>query len=125
MANEDRNKQLPTTVSQPGSLLQAAFAHLSDEQKQVLALKVHERKLDLDVKAEEADMRYRASSVDMVNTINQVNALEQSTKSDYTVRAEYETASGRTNVEIKKSNNTVIIVIAIVVAIIVLMLFSK
>lgn len=125
MPNENHNKQLPTTVSQPGSLLQAALAHLPDEQKQALALKAYERKLDIDAKAEEADMRYRASSVDMVNTINQVNALEQSTKSDYTVRAEYETASGRTNVEIKKSNNTVIIVIAIVVAVIFLMLFSK
>jgi len=59
----------------------------------------------------------------VANTIHQVRALENSTKSDYTVKAEYETASGRTNVEVRKSNNTVIIVIAIVVAILILLLF--
>jgi len=87
--------------------------------------KAIEKKLELDAKAVEADNRHRASSVDMANTIHQVRALENSTRSDYTVRADYETASGRTNVEIKKANNTVIIVIAIVIGILVLMLFSK
>jgi len=124
-SNPGDQSKLPTTVSQPGNLLDAALAHLPPEQRQALAHKALERKLDIDAKAIEADNRYRASSVDMANTIHQVRALEDSTKSDYTVRAEYETASGRTHVEIKKSNNTVIIVIAIVIAIIVLMMFSK
>jgi len=70
-------------------------------------------------------MRYQASSVDMANTIHQVRALENSTKSDYTVRAEYETASGRTTVEIKKSNNMVIIIIAMVIGVVALILLSK
>ena len=117
--------KLPTTVSQPGNLLDAALAHLPPAQRQALAQKALERKLDIDAKAVEADNRYRASSVDMANTIHQVRALENSTKSDYTVNAQYETASGRTSVEIKKSNNTVIIVIAIVIAVIVLMMFAK
>ncbi|MFN9510550.1 MAG: hypothetical protein ACK6AO_16195 [Planctomycetota bacterium] len=123
--NSGDQSELPATVSQPGNLLDAALAHLPAEQRQALAQKALERKLDIDAKAVEADNRHRASSVDMANTIHQVRALEDSTKSDYTVRAEYETASGRTNVEIKKSNNTVIIVIAIVIAIIVLITFSK
>jgi hypothetical protein len=123
--NSGDQSELPATVSQPGNLLDAALAHLPAEQRQALAQKALERKLDVDAKAVEADNRHRASSVDMANTIHQVRALEDSTKSDYTVRAEYETASGRTNVEIKKSNNTVIIVIAIVIAIIVLITFSK
>jgi hypothetical protein len=123
--NSGDQSELPATVSQPGNLLDAALAHLPAEQRQALAQIALERKLDIDAKAVEADNRHRASSVDMANTIHQVRALEDSTKSDYTVRAEYETASGRTNVEIKKSNNTVIIVIAIVIAIIVLITFSK
>ena len=123
--NSGDQSELPATVSQPGNLLDAALAHLPAEQRQALAQKALERKLDIDAKAVEADNRHRASSVDMANTIHQVRALEDSTKSDYTVRAEYETASGRTNVEIKKSNNTVIIIIAIVIAIIVLITFSK
>jgi hypothetical protein len=130
MSDSNRNNsgdqsELPATVSQPGNLLDAALAHLPAEQRQALAQKALERKLDIDAKAVEADNRHRASSVDMANTIHQVRALEDSTKSDYTVRAEYETASGRTNIEIKKSNNTVIIVIAIVIAIIVLIMFTK
>jgi hypothetical protein len=123
--NSGDQSELPATVSQPGNLLDAALAHLPAEQRQALAQIALERKLDIDAKAVEADNRHRASSVDMANTIHQVRALENSTKSDYTVRAEYETASGRTNIEIKKSNNTVIIVIAIVIAIIVLIMFSK
>lgn len=123
--NSGDQSQLPATVSQPGNLLDAALAHLPAEQRQALAQKALERKLDIDAKAVEADNRHRASSVDMANTIHQVRALENSTKSDYTVRAEYETASGRTNVEIKKSNNTVIIVIAVVIAIIFLIMFTK
>jgi len=120
----DSSKAL-TTVSQPGNLLEAALANLPQEQQIALMQKAIEKKLELDAKAVEADNRHRASSVDMANTIHQVRALENSTRSDYTVRADYETASGRTNVEIKKANNTVIIVIAIVIGILVLMLFSK
>lgn len=123
--NPGEKPMLPATISQPGNLLDAALAHLPPEQRQALALRALERKLDIDAKAIEADNRYRASSVDMANTIHQVRALENSTKSDYTVNAEYETASGRTNVQIKKANNTVIIVIAIVIAIIVLIMFAK
>jgi hypothetical protein len=123
--NPSEKPMLPATVSQPGNLLDAALAHLPPEQRRALAFKALERKLDIDAKAVEADNRYRASSVDMANTIHQVRALENSTKSDYTVNAEYETASGRTNVQIKKANNTVIIVISIVIAILVLMMFSK
>lgn len=124
-SNPGEQPKLPATVSQPNNLLDVTLAHLPPEQRQAFVQKASERKLDIDAKAVEADNRYRASSLDMVNTVQQIRALENSTKSDYTVRAEYETASGRTNVEIKKANNTVIIVIAIVIAIIVLMMFAK
>jgi hypothetical protein len=72
-----------------------------------------------------AELRYRTSTADMANTIDHVRQLETSTKSDYTVRAQYNTASGHTNVEIKKSNNTIIIVVAIVIALIVAFIFYK
>lgn len=125
MSDPNRNNQpdVPATVSRPGNLLDAALANLPPEQRQALAQKALERKLDIDADAVKADMRHLASSADMANTIRNVRELERSTKSDYTVKADYETASGHTNVEIKKSNNTVIIVIAIVIAILVLVLF--
>lgn len=121
----DDDSKPPTSVSIPGNLLEAALAHLPPEQRQALAQKALERKLEIDVEAKRAEMRYQASSVDMANTVHQVRALENSTKSDYTLRADYETASGRTNVEIKKANNTVIIIIAIVIGIVALILLSK
>lgn len=123
--NSDDDPKLPTSVSKPGNLLDAAIAHLPPEQRQALTQKALERKLEIDVEAKKADMRYQASSVDMANTIHQVRAIENSTKSDYTIRADYETASGRTNIEIKKSNNMVIIIIAIVIGIVALILLSK
>ena len=131
MAEDPTKKQLSTTgrstlqVSQSGNLLDAALADLPPEQRQALMQKALEKKLDIDVEAKRAELRHQASSVDMANTVHQVRALESSTNSDYTIRADYETASGRTNIEIKKSNNLTIIVIAVVIGAIFLLLFAK
>jgi hypothetical protein len=81
--------------------------------------------LEIDEDAKKADLRYQASSLDMLNTIYHVKAIEQSTKSDYTVRSEYQTASGKTNVEVKKTSNLVVILIAIVIGIVILLMFSN
>lgn len=126
----DKRDNLPAkreefSLAQPGSLLDAALSQLPKEQQERLLGKAIEKRLDIDEEAKKADLRHQASSLDMVNTIRQVNALEQSTKSDYTVRAVYQTASGKTNIEVKKSNNTVIIVIAIVIGIIILLMFAN
>lgn len=126
----DKHDNLPIkregfSLSQPGSLLDETLSKLPKEQQERLLSIAIEKRLDIDEEAKKADLRYQASSMDMVNTIRQVNSLEQSTKSDYTVRAEYQTASGKTNVEVKKSNNTVIIVIAIVIGIIILLMFAN
>lgn len=126
----DKRDNLPIkresfSLSQPGSLLDEALSKLPKDQQERLLSKAIEKRLDIDEEAKKAELRYQSSSLDMVNTIRQVNSLEQSTKSDYTVRAEYQTASGKTNVEVKKSNNTVIIVIAIVIGIIILLMFAN
>lgn len=123
--SSDDDPKPRTSISKPGNLLDATLAHLPPEQRKALTQKALERKLEIDVEAQKADMRHQASSVDMANTIHQIRALENSTKSDYTVRAEYETASGRTNVEIKKSNNMVIMVISIMIGIAALILLSN
>jgi len=57
---------------------------------------------------------------DMGNTIQAVSSLEQSSKSDYDVKSSFNTASGTTDIHVKKNNNTVIIIVAIVIGIIVL-----
>lgn len=114
-----------SSVVPTGSLLDSALASLPAEQREKLIQKALDKKLDLDVEAIKANLRFNSSSADMVNTVDQVRKLEASTRSDYTVRANCETASGNTSVEVKKSNNTVVIVIAVVVAIVFLVLFSR
>lgn len=117
--------EITTRSSSSGSLLDSAFQSLPQEQRQKLVEKALEKKLELDEEAIRAARRHEQSGADMHNTVRQVRDLESSTKSDYTVRASYETASGNTNVEVKKSNNTTIIVVAVVIAIVFLILFSR
>ena len=113
------------TRPQGGSLLDSAFQQIPAEQRQRLLEKAFEKKLELDVKAFEAAQKHERSSADMQNTVRHVNDIERSTKSDYTVKANFETASGHTSVEIKKSNNTTTIIVAVVVAVIFLIFISK
>jgi hypothetical protein len=107
-----------------GDLLDSAFSSLPEPQRQKLMEKAIEKKLELEVEAVKAEGRRVHSEIDMHNTVRHVRDLESSTKSDYSVKANFETASGNTSVEIKKSNNTTIIVVAVVVAIIFLAFFS-
>jgi hypothetical protein len=113
------------SLAKPGSLLDEALSRLPREQQEKMLAKAIEKRIDIEAEAKAADLRYQASSADMANTLRQIHAIEQSTKSDYTVRAEYHTASGKTDVEVKKSNNSVIIIIAIVLGIILLLVFAN
>jgi len=114
-----------STDSKSGSLLNEALVQLPKVQQRALIEKALERKLELDASAAQSELRHRASSIDMANTISQLRALENSTGTDYTLKAEYDTASGRTSVEVRKSNTLVIIVIAVVIGILALILLGR
>ena len=103
-----------------GSLLNLALDDLTKEQKQQLTQNVFNARLGLDISQAEADQRFRNSTIDMGNTIQAVNSLEQHSKSDYDVKSSFKTASGTTDIHVKKNNNTVIIIVAIVIGVIVL-----
>lgn len=124
-SSKSPKNDLTTRPASTGSLLDTAFQNLTAEQRDKLLAKALDKKLELEVDAAKAAQRHDRSGVDMHNTVRHVRDLESSTKSDYTVRATFETASGSTSVEVKKSNNTTIIVIAVVVAVIFLVLFAK
>lgn len=124
-SSKSPKNDLTTRPASNGSLLDAAFQNLPAEQRDKLLAKALDKRLELEVDAAKAAQRHDRSGIDMHNTVRHVRDLESSTKSDYTVRASFETASGNTSVEVKKSNNTVIIVIAVVVAVIFLVLFAK
>lgn len=125
MADSPRQQSNELTHRSTESLLDAAFQNLPADQREKLLAKALEKKLELDVEAAKAALRHNRSTVDIQNTVRHVRDLEYSTKSDYTVRATFETASGNTSVEVKKSNNTTIIVVAVVIALIFLVLFAK
>jgi len=92
-----------------GSLLNLALDELSNKQKRQLTQNILNERIRLDVSQAEADQRFGNSTRDMGNTIRAVNSLEQSSKSDYEVKSSFETASGTTDIHVKKNNNTVII----------------
>ena len=105
-----------------GSLLNIASSDLSVDEQRALRPRVIEEKLQLDVSQHKADQRFVNSTRDMATTIKAVGALEDSSKSDYEVRSSFETASGRTDIHVKKNNNTVIIVVAIVIGIVIFLM---
>ncbi len=108
-----------------GSLLEAAMSNLPIEQREDLIRKALDRQLDLDVEAMRAQRRFDCSSVDMDQTVKTVHRLEAETKADYTVRGKYETASGTTTIEVKRSNSTVVIIAVIAAAICIFSLLSR
>jgi hypothetical protein len=124
-SSKSPKNDLTTRPASTGSLLDIAFQNLPAEQRDKLLAKALDKKLELEVDTAKAAQRHDRSGIDMHNTVRHVRDLESSTKSDYNVRATFETASGNTSVEVKKSNNTTIIVIAVVVAVIFLVLFAK
>ena len=133
MENENENDKLVPQVKPsgeiirrvtPGNILDTSLEKLPEEQQRKLADKVAEEKISLGVSAEKAEQRHYDSSRDMANTIRAADALERTTRSDYEVKGTFDTASGRTDIKIKKNNNTVIIVVAIVVGIVILLLLK-
>jgi len=89
-----------------------------------LADKVAEETLQLGVSADKAEQRHYDSTRDMANAIRAADALERTTRSDYEVKGTFDTASGRTDIRIKKNSNTAIIVVAVVIGIIILLLLK-
>jgi hypothetical protein len=108
----------PTT----GSLLNTSLEKLPEEQQRKFADKVADAKLELGISAEKAEQLHYDSSREMAKTIRAAEALERTVGSDYEIKSTFDTASGRTDIRIKKNNNTVIIVIAVVIGIIIFVL---
>lgn len=121
----DQLQKALTLQQSRGKLLNLTLDELSENQKIELRKKIFEEQIGLDVSQAKADQRFHNSSRDMASTVQAVRSLEQSSKSDYEVRSSFETASGNTNITVKKNNNTVIIVVAIVIGIVLFLFLSR
>jgi hypothetical protein len=119
---EDLQKALAIQQTR-GNLLNLTLDELTENQKIELRKKIVEEKLRLDVSQAEANQRFYNSTLDMEGTVQKARELDQ-LKSDYEVKSTFETASGNTNITVKKNNNTVIIVVAIVIGIIIFLLLT-
>ena len=107
------------------NMLSRSLDELSDEDRKRILTKAFEARVELDKSEEEADHRYRTSSKDMQTHLDYISTLDKSTNSDYDVNTSFRTASGKTDVRVKKNNNTVVIIVAIVIGVIILAIMTK
>ena len=117
-------QDLELTQRENPNLLDSTLAQIDDSEKTAIRKKLVEEKIKIDVSQKKADQRHYDSTRDLTNTIKTVQGLEGTTKSDYDIRQTSETASGRIDVQVKKSNSNTLIIVVIVVGIIALVLAS-
>src|SRR6187431_1765288 len=98
-----------------------ALENLTEAQAQRVTEKAADEIVRLAVEKRKAEYRNSAAQEEMNNLINNANLLDQRV-GDYKINSTFETASGTTNVEIRKSKITPISIIAIVVGLAVVIL---
>ncbi len=102
-----------------GGLLDQAMSRLPVEQQDALMQKAVEKRLDIEVKAAEAEQAYSNFERETDETVHQVRELGK-TGMDITAKYHGRTASGGWEVEVRKSNYTLYIVVAAIVGIVAL-----
>ena len=99
-----------------------ALQNLDETQARRVTEKAADEIVRLAVEKRKAEYRNSAAQEEMHNLINNANLLDQRV-GDYKINSTFETASGTTNVEIRKSKITPVSIAAIVVGLAVLVLF--
>ena len=99
-----------------------ALQNLDETQARRVTEKAADEIVRLAVEKRKAEYRNSAAQEEMHNLISNANLLDQSV-GDYKITSTIETASGTTNVEIRKSKLTPLSIAAIVVGLAILVLF--
>jgi hypothetical protein len=99
-----------------------ALQNLDETQARRVTEKAADEIVRLAVEKRKAEYRNSAAQEEMHNLINNANLLDRRV-GDYKINSTFETASGTTNVEIRKSKITPVSIAAIVVGLAVLVLF--
>ena len=101
-----------------------ALDNLDEAQARRVTEKAADEIVRLAVEKRKAEYRNTAAQEEMQNLINNANLLDRQV-GDYKINSTFETASGTTNVEIKKSGFTTshLIVIAVIAALILVAVF--
>lgn len=98
-----------------------ALQNLDETQARRVTEKAADEVVRLAVEKRKAEYRNSAAQEEMHNLINNANLLDQRV-GDYKIQSTFETASGTTNVEIRKSGRSPVTMIALVAGIAVLIL---
>lgn len=100
-----------------------ALQNLDEKQARAVTQKAADEIVRLAVEKRKAEYRNSAAQEEMQNLIGNANLLDKSV-GDYKINSTFETASGTTNVEIRKSKFTAVNIIAVVIGLAVLILLA-
>jgi hypothetical protein len=122
---EEKNELVPKKQSlfplTAEDIVDNALQNLDDAQARRVTEKAADEIVRLAVEKRKAEYRNSAAQEEMHNLIDNANLLDQRV-GDYKINSTFETASGTTNVEIRKSKLTPVNVIAGVVGLAILVL---
>jgi hypothetical protein len=100
-----------------------ALQNLDENQARRVTEKAADEIVRLAVEKRKAEYRNSAAQEEMHNLINNANLLDRRV-GDYRINSTFETASGTTNVEIRKSKITPLSIAAIAVGLVILVLLA-
>lgn len=110
----------------PDDIVDNALQNLDEKQVADVTKKVADEVVRIAVEKRKAEYRNNAAQDEMHNLINNANLLDERV-GDYKINSTFETASGTTNVEIRKSKlapfNLIIIAAAGLIVVILLLVF--
>ena len=86
--------------------------NLPAEKRTELAVVAQNRRIDLAQDVAERTIRLQASSVDMNQTLNRANELAKA-KGDFIIQSTHETASGRTEITVRRHSPVIWIVLGV------------
>ena len=95
--------------------------NLPAEKRQELAVVVQNRRIDLAQDVAKRTIRLQASSADMDETLNKANELAK-VKGDFVIQSTHETASGRTEITVRRHSPVIWIVLGVVGLIVIMWL---
>lgn len=114
---DDKNKDALVRRTDQGqivprrpNLMDASFSSLSDEQAHQLRGKVLEEQIRLDVHEREAEQRTVTSERDMDGFVTRTEQLSRVKGMDVDMQQTFQTASGSTNIHVKRNNNLLLLV---------------
>jgi hypothetical protein len=103
-------------------IIDSALQNLDEKQARQVTDKAADEVIRLAVEKRRAEYRSNAAQDEMRNLIDNANLLDQR-GGDYKINSTFETATGTTNVEIRKSKSTTLILIATATGLIIILLF--